>query len=111
MSAPVRYIVSEEGERTAVVLDWDVYKSLRPADQGDTELLVGLDEAELRGLAEGMLAPAFQARLSELLARNDEGLLTADEERELDDLVARVDVLNILKARALYTLQSLAEAS
>jgi len=84
--------------------------SRRQADQRDTELLAGLDEAELRGLAEGMLAPAFQARLSELLARNDEGRLTADEERELDDLVTRVDVLNILKARALYTLQSLAEA-
>jgi len=38
------------------------------------------------------------------------GQLTADEERELDDLVACVDVLNILKARALYTLQSLEEA-
>lgn len=110
MSAPVQYIVSEEGQRTGVVLDWEVYQKLRWADAGDTDLLSGLDDAELRGLAEGVLAPAFQARLDELLGRNDEGLLTAGEERELDDLLARIDVFNTLKARALYTLRAAEKA-
>lgn len=110
MTMPVQYIVSESGERTAVVLDWKVYQRLRASDAGDVDLLVGLDEAELRGIAEGMLAPAFQARLSELLAANDEGQLAPDEKRELDALIARVDALNILKARALYTLQAEAGA-
>lgn len=49
-------------------------------------------------------------RLNVRSALIDEGLLMADEERELDDLVACVDMLNILKARALYTLQSLEKA-
>ncbi|MBK8542066.1 MAG: hypothetical protein IPL60_19045 [Ardenticatenia bacterium] len=103
--APLPYIVSEQGERTAVVLDWAAYLMLRGTASGDADLLDGLDDAELNGLAEGMLAPAFQARMTELLERNDQGQLTDPETRELDDLLARVDALNTLKARAIYTLQ------
>jgi len=57
MITPIQYIVSEQGERTAVVLDWDVYQMLPLMDPGDSDLLSGLDHAELSGLAEGMLAP------------------------------------------------------
>lgn len=41
----------------------------------------------------------------ELLRRNREEQLSADEEEELDRLLEQVDYMNVLKARAMYTLQ------
>jgi hypothetical protein len=70
----------------------------------DSELLVGLSIEELEALADGVLAPASQARLDDLLARQKEKLLSAGEERELDSLLQKVDHLTILKTRARYTL-------
>ena len=70
----------------------------------DPELLVGLSDGELEALAESKLAPANQARLEALLAENAEGKLSPPDEAELDRLIARIDQLNILKARARYTL-------
>jgi hypothetical protein len=72
---------------------------------GDSELLVGLSVEELEALADGLLAPAAQARLDDLLARQKEKLLSADEQRVLDGLLQKVDQLTILKTRARYTLQ------
>jgi hypothetical protein len=77
----------------------------------DSELLVGLSDGELEALAESMLAPLSQARLDELLARNNERRLSAAESLELDQLLERVDQLTILKARARYTLNRKAAAS
>jgi hypothetical protein len=74
---------------------------------GHFELLNDLSVDELEALAESKLAPAAQTRMSDLLARNTEGQLTADEQVELDQILKRIDQLNILKARALLTLQSL----
>lgn len=71
-----------------------------------TESLTGLSVGELIALADGLLVPAAQHRLDELLAKNAEGKLAAVEERELDGLLAKVDQLNILKTRARYTLRS-----
>ena len=78
----------------------------------DSELLVGLSVEELEALADSLLAPAAQARLDDLLARQKEKLLSADEERALDGLLQKVDQLTILKTRARYTLkqESTAEA-
>ena len=70
----------------------------------DSELLVGLSVEELEALADSLLAPAAQARLGDLLARQKEKLLSAGEERELDGLLQKVDQLTILKTRARYTL-------
>ena len=57
-----------------------------------------------------MLSSSHQERLDELLQRNrEEGLNNADE-HELDQLLARINLMNALKARALYTLQWLGEA-
>jgi hypothetical protein len=79
---------------------------------GNSELLVGLSVDELEALAEGLLAPAAQTRLTDLLARKREQQLPADEEAELDRLLHRVDQLTILKTRARYTLnQAKAEAT
>ncbi len=77
----------------------------------DSELLVGLTDAELDALADSMLAPSAQARLDELLKRNADGRLAQHEQIELDQLVARVDQLTILKTRARYTLRQQAEAA
>lgn len=107
VSPQVQYIVNDQGLRTAVVLKWEDYQSLRARISPDPDLLVGLDESELRALAEGMLSPSHQERLAELLQRNREDSLKEDERNELDQLLAHVDSMNILKARALRTLKQL----
>jgi len=71
---------------------------------GDSEFLVGLSDDELEALADSILGPSAQARLDELLNRNAEGQVAAFEQAELDRLLARVDQLTTLKARARYTL-------
>ena len=71
----------------------------------DPDLLVSLSDAELQALADSVLGPRQQERLSDLLRRNRDEGLSADEERELDRLLERVDQMNVLKARAIYTLQ------
>lgn len=79
---------------------------------GNSELLVGLTGDELEALADSLLAPAAQARLDDLLARQKEQQLSAEEETELDGLLQKVDQLTILKTRARYTLnQERAEAA
>ncbi len=100
----VRYVTDEQGERVGVLLDMDEYRRLTKSSTLDTELLVGLSQAELEALAESMLAPATQSRLDELLARHAEDQLSPDETAELDRLLTQVDQLNILKTRARYTL-------
>ena len=71
----------------------------------DPDLLVSLSDAELQALADSVLVPRQQERLSDLLRRNRDEGLSPDEERELDRLLERVDQMNVLKARAIYTLQ------
>jgi len=46
------------------------------------------------------LASKSQSRLDELLAKNVEGKLSAEETKELDLLLTQVDELNLVKARA-----------
>jgi len=79
--------------------------------KNSSELLTSLDIDELEALADSKLAPSAQNRLSDLLAKNNDGKLTGDEAKELDLLIARGDQLTILKARARYTLQQQAKAS
>jgi len=107
VSPQVQYIVNDKGQRTGVVLRWEDYQSLQARISPDPELLVGLDECELRALAEGVLSPNHQERLAELLLRNREGHLSENEASELDQLLAYVDSMNVLKARTLRTLQQL----
>jgi len=110
--SPVQYLVSEDGQRTGVVLDWESYQALQQASSAaDADRLVGLSESELQALATGMLVALHQERLETLLQRNREGALTADEARELDGLLERIDSMNTLKARARYTLQRLGVAA
>ena len=71
----------------------------------DADLWPGMSEAELRTIAEGMLSPQHQERLSELLQRNRNQTLTPTETQGLSGLLDDIDLLNILKARAKLTLQ------
>ena len=79
-------------------------------DADPAELLTSLSVAELEALADGVLAPARQGRLDELLAANAGGPLSAADGRELDRLLEVVDQLTVLKARARYTLGRMAVA-
>ena len=110
--APIQYLVSEDGQRTGVVLDWEAYQALQQASHTtDPEMLIGLSEAELQALSAGVLAPPHQERLTALLEANREGRLGPDDARELDSLLERLDSMNMLKARARYTLQHLGLAA
>jgi hypothetical protein len=71
------------------------------------EMLTGLSIAELEALADGLLAPARQARLDELLSKNGQHSLDDPERHELDRLLNAADQLTILKTRARYTLNQL----
>ena len=73
----------------------------------DSEILTGVSVHELEALAAGVLVPKAQSRLDELLAGAKQNRLTADDEAELDDLLHKVDQLNLLKARARYTIHHL----
>ncbi len=46
------------------------------------------------------LSPAAHERLRGLLARNAAGLLSADEQRELDQIVLLDDIVSLIRARA-----------
>lgn len=68
------------------------------------EPLRGMSVAELNVLAEAVIAPGQQQTLHELLIKNRSGALTPDQETVLDELLAQVDQVGLLKARARYTL-------
>jgi hypothetical protein len=106
----MQYITDEMGDRVGVVLDWATYQRLLgrvpPDFSRDPERLMGLTEAELSVLATVSLALEVQVELSELLRRDGDGL-SAVERGRLDEILEEVDRLNLLKARARYTLRSL----
>lgn len=104
MSEQLRYITDEQGARVGVVLDLEAYRRLTNQPLSDPEILLSLSQAELKALAESMLAPSAQIRLDELLTRNAQAQLSIEETNELDRLLDQVDQLTILKTRALYTL-------
>ena len=90
-----------------MVLTLSDYETHRSSLSPDPNLLAGLTEDELRALADGMLEAGHRERLAELLKRNREGELGKEENAELNRLIAGVDTMNILKARAMYTLRKM----
>ncbi len=58
----------------------------------------------LTALADMALAPKNQSKLDDLLTRNADGKLSADESQELDLLLKKIDELNLVKARAAVAL-------
>jgi hypothetical protein len=76
----------------------------KPAQAVGLEPLRGMSTAELSALAEAVVAPGKQASLQALLEKNRGGALEPEEEAALDELLAQVDQIGLLKARAQYTL-------
>ncbi|WP_107669245.1 hypothetical protein [Cyanothece sp. BG0011] len=73
----------------------------------DNERLTNLSIDELEALANSSLVPNTQTQLSELLDKNANNKLSAEEQITLDKLLNQIDQLNILKTRAKYTLSCL----
>jgi hypothetical protein len=107
----MQYITNETGERVGVVLAWAAYQQLVDDADKDPELLQDLSVSELQALAQINLGLDVQAELHQLLEQNREGGLSVSQQERLDQLVEQVDQLNILKARARYTLQVLSAQS
>ena len=75
----------------------------------ETKILPEVSVAGLQALANARLAPTDQTRLDELLELNSAGKLADKELQELDAILQQVDELNLLKARAEYTLRQQTE--
>jgi len=71
------------------------------------EVSLLVSAAGLIALADMALAPKNQSKLDDLLSRNTDGALTADETQELDLLLKKIDELNLVKARAAVALHQL----
>jgi len=86
---------------------------VRPAAQKMEGLapLDALNLQELRVLAEAVVAPDHQERLRVLLEGNRSGVLASREQTELDSLLAEVDQVALLKARARYSMSLLSASS
>ena len=67
--------------------------------------MFSLTREELKALAESVVASDRQQRIANLLELNRAQPLSAKNEAELDELLAEVDRIALVKARALYTLQ------
>ena len=71
------------------------------------EVSLLVSAAGLIALADMALAPKNQSKLDDLLSRNADEALTADETQELDLLLKKIDELNLVKARAAVALHQL----
>ena len=69
------------------------------------ETLSGLSEAELRALADAVLAPVNARRLKQLLQLNRDQAITPTQRTELTALLEESDQVALVKAKARYTLQ------
>ena len=111
MSKPVEYLTNEQGERVGVLLDWNTYSRFANSLGLDEDCLIGLSVDELKALASCQLSLVEQTRLDDLVTRNAESLLCADEVAGLDELLAKTEQLTILKTRARYTLKCLEQGT
>ncbi len=72
--------------------------------RGDLVPLSNMNLQELRALAEAVVAPDRQQQLGALLDKNRRGELSPEEQEALNELLAEVDQVALLKARARYTM-------
>ena len=100
-----RFVTNAQGERVGIILDLSTYEQML-SSQDDPELLTGMTEVELAALSESELAPGNQQRLQDLAEKSSEQALSESESEQLGYLLEQVDHLNVLKARARYTLKT-----
>ena len=91
-------------KRSQVELASAILSGVADTTPASLEPLTGLSEAELRALAESVLAPRHARRLKQLLRLNREKKLTRGLKAELDALLEESDQVALLKAKASYTL-------
>ena len=72
--------------------------------RGELVPLSNMSLQELKTLAEAVVAPDCQQQLKALLDRNQRGELSPGEQATLDEMLAEVDQVTLLKARARYTM-------
>ena len=102
--ADPRFVTNAQGERVGVLLDLETYEQMLEG-KADPEVLLGMSEVELMALAGSELSPGQQQQLGSLQEKSSEQVLSEDETERLDSVLEQIDYLNILKARARYTLQ------
>jgi hypothetical protein len=106
MNGQIQYVTNEKGEQTGVLLDIGHYYQLVSENPIDPKLLKGLSIDELEALAKTKLGIDQQSRLNELITKQKVYGLSDEEVQEIERLLAYVDQLTILKARAMYTLNN-----
>ncbi len=94
--------ILKERRNTRVILLLEM--SRRKLKEPPLETLSGLSIGELKTLADAILAPGRQRRLSALLRKSKTTALRKRESEELDKILEESDRLAILKAKAQYTL-------
>ena len=102
----VQYVTNEKGKQVGVLLDMTTYQQLLAAVPSDPELLTDLNQEELKALAESKLALETQTQLNDLLQKQEEQTLSDVENSQLENILAQIDQLTILKTRAKYTLNT-----
>lgn len=111
MAESIQYLTNKQGETIGVFLDLETYQKLINKSVVDSELLTDLSLDELQALADIKLSINTQTELDDLLKRNTENQLSSDESATLDNLLTKVDQLNILKTRARYSLNQIQGSS
>ena len=102
--AEPRFITTEQG-RIEVIMDEQTYQALVSSNSPDPLLLRDLTLEQLKALAEGKLTTDTQAQLSGLIQKEKAGKTTLEESAVLDKWLHQLDQLNMLKAKAFYTMK------
>lgn len=102
--AEPRFVTTAQGT-VEVIMDEKTYEALVSYNSPDPLLLRDLTLEQLKALAEGKLTTDVQARLSGLIQKEKKGHTTLEESAALEKLSHQLDQLDMLKAKAFYTLR------
>jgi hypothetical protein len=104
--AEPRFVTTAQGT-VEVIMDEQTYEALVSSNSPDPLLLRDLTLEQLKALAEGKLTTDTQAQLNGLIQKEKTGKATAEESAILDKLLHQLDQLDMLKAKAFYTLKKI----
>ena len=102
--AEPRFVTTPQGT-VEVVMDEKTYEALVSSNSSDPLLLRDLTLEQLKALAEGKLTTDVQAQMNGLIQKEKAGQATSEESAILDKLLHQLDQLDMLKAKAFYTLK------
>jgi hypothetical protein len=102
--AEPRFVTTPQGT-VEVILDEQTYETLITSHKPDPLLLRDLTLEQLKALAEGKLTTDVQTQMSRLIQKEKTGQATLEESATLSKLLHQLDQLDMLKAKAFYTLQ------